>query len=92
MKAKNIVFILFIVSLCFASCRKANPVGSDGCLGRIEKVSETLNAYVENPTVDNCQAYVDALRKYINTGACFGNVFFNEYEKELKELEDDECK
>lgn len=92
MKIRNIFFVVIIFGLSFIGCRKSDPVGPDGCLGRIEKVSETLNTYIENPTVDNCQAYVDALRKYINTGACFGNVFFAEYEKELKELEDDECK
>jgi len=92
MKIKSIIYGLLIVSVFFGGCRKAAVVGTDGCLSRIEKVSESLSAYLENPTVDNCKDYVDALRKYVNAGACFGNIYFEDYKKELNELEDDECK
>ena len=92
MKAKSIFFGILFVSIFFASCRKAAIIGSDTCLDRIEKVSESLNNYLENPTVDNCKDYVDALRKYVNAGACFGKIYFEEYKKSLKELEEDECK
>lgn len=92
MKIRNyfLYFSLFVITLF--GCRKAAVVGSDSCVDRVQKVSETLNAYIQNPTVDNCSAYVDALRKYINTGACFGNAFYKEYEKTLQDLEANECK
>ena len=92
MKSKSIFYAILLVSIFFTSCRKAAILGSDNCLDRIENVSEALNAYIENPTVDHCKEYVDALRKYINAGACYGNIYFEEYKKSLKELEDDECK
>lgn len=91
MKVKSLISGILLVALFFVSCRKAAIVGNDNCIDRIQKVSESLNTYVQNPSVDNCKAYVDALRKYVNAGACFGNIYFEEYKKELNELEEDEC-
>ena len=92
MKIKQFISVILVTSVIQISCRKSVFVETENCLSQIEKVSETLNTYVQDPTESNCKAYLDALRFYINSNACFGNVFFEEYRRQLKEAEEDECK
>ena len=79
------------MSILFSNCRKAAVVGTENCLDRIENVSNAASLYASDPTVDNCKNYLDALKKYFDSDACFGNVFFAQYRQALQELEESEC-
>lgn len=92
MKKKMSIQVLFCFFILFAGCRKAALLGTENCLDNIEKINTTLETYIEDPSVDNCKNYLNALRAYVDSGACFGNIFFEEYRKNLKELEAEECK
>ena len=80
-----------MVTLIFTSCRKSVEDDPGDCMVHIEKVNTSLNDYINDPSVENCKAYLNAIRSYIKSNACFGNIFFDEYQRALKELEDDEC-
>ena len=91
MKKEYLFSFALLVFLFFSSCRKTSLIGTDNCLDRIEAISQTAQTYVSDPTVENCKSYLKALRKYIDSKACFGNIFFEEYGQALKELEQAEC-
>jgi hypothetical protein len=91
MKIKYLVPAILLVAIAVTSCRKSVILEPENCLERIEKVSDALNAYVQDPTTGNCKAYLDALKSYINSNACFGNIFFEEYQRALNEAEEEEC-
>ncbi len=92
MKTKYFIALAFFATVFFTNCRKAALVGPDSCLERIEGVSIAAQNYVADPTVNNCKSYVEALRKYLESNSCFGNIYFEEYRKTLNELEEVECK
>ena len=92
MKKNILIAILLCLVTLSSSCRKAVLFGSENCINRIEKVNTSLQEYVADPSVANCKKYVDALRSYLKSDACFGNIYFTEYQKALAELEEDECK
>ncbi|NND32191.1 MAG: hypothetical protein HKN76_06325 [Saprospiraceae bacterium] len=92
MKKNILIPILFGLVIFLSSCSKSVLFGSENCIARIEKVSASLEAYMEEPSVANCRNYVEALRSYLKSDACFGNIYFKEYQEALAELEDDECK
>lgn len=82
----------FILALFFISCSKdSGDDGPGGCIAEAERVSTSLNAYLENPTVDNCKAYVASLRNYLDGNACFGNVYYEAYKEALDDLNESEC-
>ena len=92
MKKKYFIPLIAFAVITFSNCSKSPILGVDNCLDRIEAVSVAAQTYIANPTVDNCQNYVDALRKYLDAKSCFGNIYFDEYRKALAELEEAECK
>ena len=86
-----IPILLMVLSLTFTHCTK-DPVNSlDRCLERVEDINTALENYIGDPSVKNCQNYVDAIRKYIKADACFGNIYFKQYREELDRLEKEEC-
>lgn len=91
MKRKYIAPLTLVVFLLFISCQKAAFIDNpENCINQIEKVGETLNAYMQDPSVNNCKAYTSALKSYLSADACFGNIFFEAYKRQLEE--EDECK
>jgi hypothetical protein len=92
MKKNFLITALLSLFILFSGCRKSALLGTENCLENIEKINTTLQNYLENPTAKNCKNYVEALRSYLKSERCFGNIFFAEYQKTFKELEADECK
>ena len=91
MKKKYVILFAFFLATMFTNCRKAALISTEKCLDRIEGVSEAAQLYASDPTVNNCKKYLDALKKYIDSDACFGNILFDQYGQTLQELEDAEC-
>ncbi len=81
----------FFTTILFSNCRKAALVSTENCLDQIERVSDAATLYASDPTVNNCKNYLNELKKYIDSEACFGNIFFEQYRLALQELEDSEC-
>ena len=92
MKKKNLIQILFCFLILSSGCRKSAILGTENCLENVEKINGSLQAYASDPSVANCKNYLNALRAYLDSGACFGHIFFEEYRKSLNELEAEECK
>jgi hypothetical protein len=91
MKKKTLIQALFCFLILFVGCRKSALLGTENCLENVEKINATLQTYISDPSVNNCKNYVNALRSYVESGSCFGNIFFEEYKRSLKELEAEEC-
>ena len=91
MKRKYVILFALFATIIFSNCRKTALVNTENCLDQIERVSDAATLYASDPTVNNCKNYLDALKKYIDSDACFGNILFEQYRLALQELEDAEC-
>ncbi len=81
-----------ILVIFFIGCSKdSSDDGPGGCIAEAEKVTESLNTYLSDPSVDNCKAYIASLRNYLDANACFGNVYYEAYKEALDDLNEQEC-
>jgi hypothetical protein len=87
----NCLVMCILLALALGSCAKEATAEIRDCTSYSQEISETLNAYVADPTVENCQAYLTALHRYLEDGACFSELFHEEYKRELAELEQASC-
>lgn len=87
----NSILLCTLLGLVMSSCAKEATNEILDCTSYSQEISESLNTYVMDPTVENCKAYLAALRKYLEDGACFSELFHEEYKRELAELEQAEC-
>ena len=84
----------WMITGCFTvllalSCKKSSPAVN--CETKANAVVDALNAFVETPTKENCLSYVNALKDYVNSNACFDNAFYASYEKQLDEFNEADC-
>jgi hypothetical protein len=62
------VFVVTIGLLLSYSCKKDEPVVSaDACAANADLFSAALTTYVNNPTKANCEAYLAATNKYLDS-------------------------
>ena len=81
-----------VLVIFFIGCSKdSSEDGPGGCVAEAEKVTESLNNYVNDPSVENCKAYIASLRNYLDANACFSNLYYESYQKALEDLNDHEC-
>ncbi len=72
MRNRILIVILFI-TLVSVSCSKDDDdnSGAPDCTEFTERINESLDNYTADPSKSNCEAYVDAIRDFIN-GDCYG--------------------
>ncbi|MDH3245312.1 MAG: hypothetical protein OEM26_11895 [Saprospiraceae bacterium] len=87
----NCLVMCILLAVALGSCAKEATSEIRDCTSYSQEISETLNAYVADPNVENCKAYLSALRRYLEDGACFSELFHDEYKRELAELEQASC-
>ena len=58
--------LMSIACVSLNSCKKAADILSGDCNHLIEAYTDAANAYTLDPSVENCEAYVDALEDYVN--------------------------
>ena len=86
---KSWMITVCITGLLSFSCKKESPAVT--CETKATAVVDALNAYVETPTKENCLSYVNALKDYVNSNACFDNAFYASYKKQLDEFSEADC-
>lgn len=89
MKQCLILFSILSVFL-LGSCNKSADTVLD-CAEFWENVSEAATIYFEDPTVENCNAYLDALKNYVRSDRCVADVWFEAQEQALADLEAESC-
>ena len=53
-----------VLVIFFIGCSKdSSEDGPGGCVAEAEKVTESLNNYVNDPSVENCKAYIASFLK-----------------------------
>ncbi len=92
---KKIYFTTLVlgVVLSLGACSKDKEeenIGGD-CLAISTKITDALTAYSNDPSVQNCKNYFNALKEYVNSNSCFGGIFFEAYKQTFNELEADNC-
>ena len=88
MKFIRLLIILLIV-VVLGGCVKSNPIN---CSKRLDALTKAADQYSQDPTKENCKLYYQALKDYINSNACAGDVFYKSYQKEFNQSsEDDFC-
>jgi hypothetical protein len=73
MKKFSISLLLVLASLVFVvnGCKKVN------CTDLAQKVTDTALDYAMDPTTANCQAYADAIRKYIDKCTVANRAYYD---------------
>jgi len=91
--------ILALVSACGGN-NSSNPLGNCNGVAWGQEVSDELTAaseagseYGQNPTIESCEAYKDALRAYVNalkdvSSACIPAASEQEYQASIAEAEE----
>jgi len=94
MKKLYFLPLLFAGLLILGSCSKDKDHEDEtpgDCVAISMKVSEALTAYSNDPSVQNCKNYFNALEQYINSSSCYGGIFFEAYKETFKALEAENC-
>ena len=84
------MFVLAIASasvLSMGGCKKSSPLGPRGCedVARLAKTfSDATKAFIENPSVDNCQKMKEIGDDYLK--AARNCNFYPEYREQAEEV------
>ncbi len=87
---KNKIFtalFALLVSATMICCKKDNSMDTVAdCSNAAEIISESATEYSQDPSVENCRNYIDAIRLYVNSD-CFGVLNSDLYKATLESLE-----
>lgn len=83
------IITLLATALFALGCKKSSPAVN--CETKVNAVVDALNTYVETPTKENCVKYVNALKDYVNSNACFNNAVYNAYKQQLDDFNENDC-
>jgi uncharacterized protein YaaR (DUF327 family) len=71
MKIKMSSIAFFFALVLMLSCSKSDPAPVVDCSALAKKVVDTGTAFGTSPTVANCNAYVAALKEFVDkSGSC----------------------
>ncbi|HPG08482.1 MAG TPA: hypothetical protein P5275_08470 [Saprospiraceae bacterium] len=83
------LFPLILLLFLLGSCVKSNPLN---CTKKLEALSQAADRYSQDQSQANCRLYYQALKDYVNSNACAGDIFYKSYQEEFNQsTEDDFC-
>lgn len=89
-------FLILVFALGFCACSADDAVDklTGGCYGYQDDLQEYLNAvgaYSENPTVENCEAYKNAMINFYESYKDCAFYKKGEYQDSIEEIKNMDC-